>query len=97
MDLHDLPVHPRFDEHTVEGLHGSEAGEKDRDVGAADFRRDDGNGRRGPRRRRCAGGEPQRRRKEIGRASAGKEQKRYERPASHSVSELAPGLEAVSG
>jgi hypothetical protein len=71
MDLHDLPVDPRLDEHAVERLHDSKAGEKDRDVGAADFGRDYGNGRRGPRRRRCAGRKSQPRPDEIGQAATG--------------------------
>ncbi len=35
IDLLDLAVDPRLDEHAVQGLHGPEAGEEDRNVGAA--------------------------------------------------------------
>jgi hypothetical protein len=85
IDLLDLPIHTRLDEHAVQRLHGSEAGEEDRNVASTHLGGDHGNDGESAWRRRRAGGELQAWHIKVGQASAGKEQKQYRRPVPHSV------------
>jgi hypothetical protein len=86
VDLDDLAVDPRAHQHAVQGLHGADPGELDRDIGALDLAGHDRNGgRRGTRSGRRRGGPRSAAKAEIGRPTADDERQHNQPPSAHFV------------
>ncbi len=91
VDLDDLAVDPRAYQHAVQGLHGAEPGELDRNIGALDLAGHHRNGGRGGARAGGRGRRPQSPpQPEIGQAAAGNEDQHHQPPAAHARSSPPP-------